>query len=576
MCWSGTIATTAGKDLGLSLLTRLRRQPDEGTDDRTPPSTARRVLAVTATVLAFLLVLFALVAPDDLSKLTPLAFVRIPVEGLVGILVLLLLPAKWRKPAGIVAGGLLGVLTILKLTNMGFYASLNRPFDPVYDWTFLGPGLEFVQGQVGDALGWVAAALVIVVAIGLIIFTALSVARLGGYVAKHRTGAFRGVALMAVIWLVLAPTGAQLAAGQPLAASNTAALAVNDLRQVSADISDQREFAREVAADPYVGQPHDKLLSGLRGKNVLLVFVESYGRSAVMNSSFAPAIDAVLDGTEKLAQAGFAAKSGFLTSPTFGGGSWLAHSTLESGVDVNSQYRYTSLINGDRFTLARAFNDAGWRTFADDPANTRDWVPESQFYGYDSVYDSRNVGYKGPVFSYATMPDQYSMNFIRQHELTKPGPAFGEIDLISSHVPWTPAPQMVDWNSMGDGSMFGPQAANGKQVKDVWPDQAKVQQAYGETIQYSLNTLISYLQNFGDDNTVMVFLGDHQPGTLVSGTAADHDVPISIVAKDPSVLNRVAGWGWTDGLKPSPHAPLWPMSAFRDKFLAAFGDQPIR
>ena len=65
-------------------------------------------------------------------------------------------------------------------------------------------------------------------------------------------------------------------------------------------------------------------------------------------------------------------------------------------------------------------------TFADDPANTRDWVPESSFYGYDSVYDSRNVGYKGPNFSYATMPDQYTMNFIRQHELTKPGQSFGE------------------------------------------------------------------------------------------------------------------------------------------------------
>jgi hypothetical protein len=556
----------------LSILTRVRRQPVP--DDRTPPSTTRRVLTVTATVLAFLLVLFALVAPDDLSKLTPLAFLRIPVEGLVGAVVLVLLPSRVRRPVAIAAGGFLGVLTILKLTDMGFYASLNRPFDPIYDWSFLAPGLEFLQGEVGDALGWVAVGLAVVVAIGLIVLTALAVSRLSGLVADHRTGTVRGVALLAVIWLVLAPTGAQLTPGQPLAASNTAALAVNDLRQVGADLKDQQEFAHEVGSDAYVDTPHDKLLSGLQGKNVLLVFVESYGRSAVMNSSFAPGIDAVLDaGTQKLQQAGFAARSGFLTSSTYGGGSWLAHSTLESGVDVNSQYRYTNLVNGDRFTLARAFKDAGWRTFADDPANTRDWVPETQFYGYDSVYDSRNVGYKGPNFSYATMPDQYTMNFIRTHELTKPGQSFGEIDLVSSHVPWAPLPQLVDWNSMGDGSMFGPQAANGKQVKDVWPDQAKVQQAYGQSVQYSLNTLISYLQNFGDDNTVMVFLGDHQPGTLVSGTNSDHDVPISIVAKDRSVLDRVAGWGWTDGLRPSPHAPVWPMSAFRDKFLAAFGDQ---
>ena len=558
----------------MSILTRLRPSPDQQPDDRTPPSTTRRVLTVTGTVLAFLLVLFALVAPDDLSQLTPLAFVRIPIEGLVGAVVLVLLPSGWRKPVAIVGGGFLGVLTILKLADMGFYASLNRPFDPVNDWSFLAPGLEFLQGEVGDVLGWVAAALVIVVAIGLIVLTALAVSRLGGLVGKYRTGTVRGVALLAVIWLVLAPTGAQLTPGQPLAASNASALAVNDLRQVSADLKDRQDFARQVADDPYVNQPHDKLLSGLQGKNVLLVFVESYGQTAVMNSSFAPAIDGVLDaGTQKLQQAGFAAKSGFLTSSTFGGGSWLAHSTLESGVDVNSQFRYTNLVNGDRFTLAKAFKDAGWRTFADDPANTRDWVPETQFYGYDSVYDSRNVGYQGPVFSYATRPDQYTMNFIRTHELSKPRPSFGEIDLVSSHVPWAPLPQLVDWNSMGDGSMFGPQAANGKQVKDVWPDAAKVQQAYGESIQYSLNTLISYLQNFGDDNTVMVFLGDHQPGTLVSGTDANHDVPISIVAKDKSVLDRVAGWGWTDGLKPSPHAPVWPMSAFRDKFLAAFGDQ---
>ena len=557
----------------MSILTRFRRKTDQEPDDRTPPSTTRRVLTVTASVLAFLLVLFALVVPDDLSQLTPLAFVRIPIEGLVGAVVLVLLPSRVRKPVAIIAGGILGVLTILKLADMGFYASLNRPFDPINDWSFLAPGLEFMQGLVGDALGWVAVGLAGVVAIGLIVLTGLSVSRLGGLVGNHRTGTVRGVALLAVIWLVLAPTGAQLTPGQPLAASNSAALAVNDLRQVSADLKDRQDFARQVANDPYVGTPHSKLLSGLQGKNVLLVFVESYGQTAVQNTSFSPAIDAVLDaGTQKLQQSGFAAKSGFLTSTTFGGGSWLAHSTLESGVDVNSQYRYTSLVNGDRFTLARAFKDAGWRTFADDPANTRDWVPETSFYGYNSVYDSRNVGYKGPNFSYATMPDQYTMNFIRQHELTKPGQSFGEIDLVSSHVPWAPLPSMVDWNSMGDGSMFAAQAASGPQVKDVWPDAAKVQKAYGESIQYSLNTLISYLQNYGDDNTVMVFLGDHQPGTLVSGTDANHDVPISIVAKDKSVLDRVAGWGWTDGLKPSPHAPVWPMSAFRDKFLAAFGD----
>jgi hypothetical protein len=51
-------------------------------------------------------------------------------------------------------------------------------------------------------------------------------------------------------------------------------------------------------------------------------------------------------------------------------------------------------------------------------------------------------------------------------------------------------------------------------------------------------------------------------------------VPISVIARDPKVLDRISGWGWGAGLRPSPQAPVWPMSAFRDRFLTAFGPQP--
>ena len=53
-------------------------------------------------------------------------------------------------------------------------------------------------------------------------------------------------------------------------------------------------------------------------------------------------------------------------------------------------------------------------------------------------------------------------------------------------------------------------------------------------------------------------------------------MPISIIAHDPAVLRRIAGWGWQDGLRPDPHAPVWPMSAFRDRFLSAFGSSTRR
>jgi hypothetical protein len=36
------------------------------------------------------------------------------------------------------------------------------------------------------------------------------------------------------------------------------------------------------------------------------------------------------------------------------------------------------------------------------------------------------------------------------------------------------------------------------------------------------------------------------------------------------VLRRIDAWGWQDGLRPQNGAPVWPMDAFRDRFLEAF------
>ena len=78
--------------------------------------------------------------------------------------------------------------------------------------------------------------------------------------------------------------------------------------------------------------PPGRLLKGLRGKDVLLVFVESYGQMAVQGTSFSPPIDQLVnEGTQQLQADGFSSRSGWITSSVVGGGSWLAHATLESG-----------------------------------------------------------------------------------------------------------------------------------------------------------------------------------------------------------------------------------------------------
>jgi hypothetical protein len=56
----------------------------------------------------------------------------------------------------------------------------------------------------------------------------------------------------------------------------------------------------------------------------------------------------------------------------------------------------------------------------------------------------------------------------------------------------------------------------------------------------------------------------------VSGETPSHDVPITVIAHDRAVIDRISGWGWQAGMRPGPDAPIWPMDTFRDQFLAAY------
>ena len=246
---------------------------------------------------------------------------------------------------------------------------------------------------------------------------------------------------------------------------------------------------------------------------------------------------------------------------------------MQAGVWVDSQLRYDQLVKSDRLTLTSAFKRAGWRTVGDVPSNNRAWPEGSSFYHYDKLYDRRNVGYRGPKFSYASMPDQYVFAALQRLELAKRDrrPVFAEVDLVSSHTPWTRIPRLIDWNDVGDGSIFKSMPVDDLTRAELFGDLHQVRAAYGQSIAYSMNALVSFVQHYGDDNLVLVVLGDHQPSKIITGENPSHDVPISIIAHDPAVLGKISGWGWSTGLRPSGSAPVWRMDAFRDRFFSAFG-----
>jgi phosphatidylglycerophosphate synthase len=533
----------------------------------------RRALRIVIALLAVAIVWSDLVAPDRSWQLTIAAFVRIPVEALVLVAVALVLPPRPRRIVATMAGILFGLLIIDKILNLEFFENVDRAFNPVSDWSSLGPAIGVVRDSVGPAFTDIA---IVAVCIGLLLLVGAitaSTIHITTVAARHRRGAVRGLAALTAIWGLCAGLSLQLIPGSPVASASAAGLAVAQVRAAQAALSDPRVFGHAIhSPDPEATVPASDLLTGLRGKDVIIAFVESYGQVAVRGTSFSPGVDAVLrQRTASLARAGWSAQSAWLTSPTFGGISWLAHSTLQSGLWVDGTQRYGELVASRRFTLSDAFDKAGWHTVSDDPSDHSVWRPGTSFYHYDQLYNRHNVGYHGPTFSFASMPDQYTLAEFQRLELT-PGhkPVMAEIDLVSSHVPWAPLPTMVPWNKVGNGSIFDPMPARSESPTTVWRNASTVRQFYGRSIQYSMQALTSWVTELNDPNLVLILLGDHQPQTTVSGAGASHEVPISIVARDPSVFRQIASWHWRDGLLPGPDAPLEPMNAFRNQFLGAF------
>ncbi|MDT9698049.1 CDP-alcohol phosphatidyltransferase [Streptomyces sp. P17] len=534
------------------------------------------LLRWTLTTLSAALILTALLLPNSLAALRPDRFTRIPAEAIVGAAILLALPRRPRTITAALFGAALGALTILNVLDMGFREYLGRGFNLVLDWSLLDDAQAYMKDSMGAATTLTATIGTVLLAVLLLVLTALAAVRLSNNLAAHKQQATKATLIAGTVWITCSALGLQLA-GLPIASDRAASALAIQARRVQDTLRDEAAFAKEAKADAFGATPPGQLLPDLRGKDVIFTFIESYGRSAIEDPVMAPGVTSTLDArTKSLEAAGYKAKSGWLTSATYGGSSWLGHSTFLSGLWIDNQQRYRTVTSGGHLTLTKAFQKTGaWDTVGIMPGIQKGW-PEGDFYGLDKVYDAFHLGYRGPKFSWSTMPDQYTLEAFQRmvHGKKRDKPLMSEIILTSSHQPWAPIPKMADWDDLGDGSLFDAVQKDGKKPQDIITDTTKSREEYGKSIEYSVTSLTEWLERYGTEDTVLVFLGDHQPIARVSGNNAGRDVPISIVAKDPKVLDKITAWNWTDGLQPSPGAPVWKMDTFRDRFLKAYGSTP--
>lgn len=498
-------------------------------------------------------------------------FLRLPVEIPLIALALLLLPQRMALAVAILSTIVVFFLFFLKIGDLAVLSAFHRRFNPYLDLRMIFDGWNLLSGSVGT----ITAAVAICSAFAVLAILALAFLwaciRMTGLARNARRGAVAVFALLLAAGFLLLALNVRMGA-EPVARLHVAPYLGERLSLVASSAADIRAFETELTDEGESGGAAPGF-GRIAGRDVILVFIESYGRSAIEDARYGGMIGPRLDAIEKqLSDAGFASASGWTGSPTVGGLSWLAHGTLLSGLRVDSQARYDRLMTSRRPSLNRMFRDAGWRTVAVMPAITMDW-PESAYFGYDEVLAEKDLGYRGKPFNWVTMPDQYTLSAFERLARRPAGggdrPVMAEIALISSHAPWTPVPRLVDWDEVGDGTIFDGQAESGDPPEVVWADQDRVRRQYAATLDYTLETLGSYIANFGDD-PVFVLVGDHQPAALITGPDASRDVPVHIVSRDKALVESFMKDGFSAGMTPSPEAPAPPMDRLRQILIDRF------
>lgn len=318
---------------------------------------------------------------------------------------------------------------------------------------------------------------------------------------------------------------------------------------------------------------HSSLVA-LGGDDVLLIFVESYGRTTYDRPEF---VDFLRPSRARLDAAihdtGRQVVSAFVTSPTFGGTSVLAHLSLLSGIEVRDTRRYRLLMTQHRPTLVSVFEREGYRAIALMPGNQHPW-PEGSFYGFDRIYGAEQLDYRGPPFGWWHIPDQFSLDALDEDELQpRPRkPLFVFFPTVSTHMPFRPIPPLQPDESRmlsADPYDTGPLRAAMAQT----PEWTHLGRSYVAAVQYFFDSLASFLRRRPDEHSVMILLGDHQPAASVSGEGAPWDVPVHVIASRPEILRALRADGFEPGLMPTGPS-IGDMSQLTEWLLAAFDGGP--
>ena len=325
--------------------------------------------------------------------------------------------------------------------------------------------------------------------------------------------------------------------------------------------------------DEAMAAPSGTALAALGGADVMLMPLESLGAITYDDPEMRTALQAARERFEQdLRDGGYRVVSAFLKSPTFAGGSDLAHLSLLSGIDLTDPMRHDVLLTTRRETLITLFRSQGYQTFGVYPGVFWPW-PERAFYRFDQYVDGPALDYQGPPIGFWKIPDQFSAAQLERlyPRDARAKPRFTFFPTITTHLPFSPVPPFQP----DAQRLLSAQPYDAEEVQRVLaqrPYWTQMRPDYVRMVEYGYRWLGAHLREGSGREAFYIFVGDHQPAASVTGEGASWDVPVYLVSRQERLLQRFVRLGYQPGVHPRRDA-LGGLHDLTDHLLQAFSAQ---
>lgn len=534
----------------------------------------RRVSPALLTLLAPALLNAVFVVGDFIE--TPWAFVPAQISlELIGLIVLFALFARTSRARGAwwrwVLAAAIVMLLLLRLADIAVPWFFGRTFNAAVDIKFVPFFVGLLAGSLPPPMlaAYLAGAVVSMV-LAIVVVRGL-IGGLWHAVAGRRKAPFVAMALASLVAFGLVPARYDLGRA-PISGAVAEAVWRNAGYWLEASGLNGRYLSviRQVLA----ARPAGAGLSGFHGRNVLLIFAESYGAITLSDPAYRDALGGLRARFEARARAtGYSIYSDVINSPITGGGSWMAHATVLTGIRIDTQPLYDVMLASNAPAIGHYFREAGYRTVAAMPRLQQPW-PHGAFFSFDAVLDDEALGYKGARFSWETTPDQFVLERVHEREISGARqPLFVQYVLSSSHLPFDHVPPLIaDGRMIGDGRVY--ESLDSTKYPAPGGQVFENRAGYLAAIRYVLESLENYLVERLADDSLVIILGDHQPPLTFAAATRNKAVPIHVLSRDPKLLEPFRRAGYASGLVPGRTETNVGMESFLPWLFENFGRTP--